>query len=128
MPRRWPPIRRRNGRVDEDSRPRLASSREDLSLTSPSTDNVLFFVDGNEDEHETSALEDSPRRSKTVQTVRFREQVQVIYTVAPPLRSTLESREAGTRPAWLFSYFLGCASASTLPAAEKTCACNLYRV
>ena len=82
---------RRNSRVDEDSRPRLASSREDLSLTSQSTNNVLFSVNGNEDEHETSALEDSPRRSKTVQTVRFREQVQVTVYVAPPLRSTLES-------------------------------------
>ena len=86
---------RRNGRVDEDSRPLLVSSREDLSLTSPSTDNVLFAIDGDDDEHETSALEEAgtPRRSKADQSVRFQEQVQVI---APPLRSTLESREAGT--------------------------------
>jgi sodium-coupled neutral amino acid transporter 11 len=84
---------RRNGRVDEDSRPLLVSSREDLSLTSPSTDNVLFAIDGDEDEQETSALEDTHPRSKADQTVRFQEHVQVI---APPLRSTLESREAGT--------------------------------
>ena len=86
---------RRNGRVDKDSRPLLVSSREDLSSTSPSTDNVLFAIDGDEDEHETSALEDTgtPRRGKADQSVRFQEQVQVI---APPLWSTLESREAGT--------------------------------
>jgi sodium-coupled neutral amino acid transporter 11 len=85
---------RRNGRVDEDSRPLLVSSHEDLSttLTSASTENVLFSVDGDEDEHETSALEDTHRRSKADHTVRFEEQVQVI---APPLRSTTESREAG---------------------------------
>jgi sodium-coupled neutral amino acid transporter 11 len=84
---------RRNGRVDEDSRPLLVSSREDLSLTSPSTESVLFAIDGDEDEQETSALEDTHRRSKADQTVRFQDHVQVI---APPLRSTLESREAGT--------------------------------
>ena len=84
---------RRNGRVDEDSRPLL--SREDLSTTltpSASTDNVLFSVDGDEDVLETSALEDTSRRSKADQTVRFEEQVHVI---PPPLRSTTESREAG---------------------------------
>ena len=117
---------RRNSRLDEDSRPRLASSREDLSLTSQSTNNVLFSVNGNEDEHETSALEDSPRRSKTVQTVRFREQVQAICSTAATVH--VGELKKQVRPAWLFSYFLGCASASTLPAAEKTFVCNLYRV
>jgi len=82
----------RNGRVDEDTRPLLVSSREDLSTTSVSEENVLFSVEGDEDEHETSALEDTHRRSKADQTVRFEEHVQVI---APPLRSTTESREAG---------------------------------
>jgi sodium-coupled neutral amino acid transporter 11 len=61
-------------------------------LTPASTENVLFSVEGDEDEHETSALEDTHRRSKADQTVRFEEQVQVI---APPLRSTAQSREAG---------------------------------
>jgi len=84
---------RRNGLVDEDSRPLLVSSHEDLSTTlkSASTKNVLFSVDGDEDEHETSALEDTHRRSKADHTVRFEEHVQVI---APSLRSTTESREA----------------------------------
>jgi hypothetical protein len=82
----------RNGRVDEDSRPLLVSSREDLSmtLTSTSEENVLFSVEGDDDE--TSALEDTHRRSKADQTVRFEEHVQFI---APSLRSTTESREAG---------------------------------
>lgn len=95
---------RRNGRVDEDSRPLLVNSREDLSttLTSASTGNVLFSVDGDEDEHETSALEGTPRRSKADQTVRFEEQVQVI---APPLRSTTESREAGMYCAVIIVFF-----------------------
>lgn len=83
---------RRNGRVDEDSRPLLVSSREDLSLRSTSSENVLFAIEGDEDEPETSALEDTHQRSKADQTVRFQEHVQVI---APPLRSTMESREAG---------------------------------
>lgn len=84
----------RNSRVDEDSRPLLVSSREDLSstLTSASAEHVLFSVDGDEDDHETSALEDTHRRSKADQTVRFEEEVHVI---APPLRSTTQSREAG---------------------------------
>ena len=84
----------RNSRVDEDSRPLLVSSREDLSttLTSASEENVLFSVEGDEDEHETSALEDTHRKSKADQTVRFEEQVQVI---APPLRFNTASREAG---------------------------------
>jgi sodium-coupled neutral amino acid transporter 11 len=85
---------RRNSRADEDSRPLLVSSREDLSttLTLASSENVLFSVEGDEDEHETSALEDTHRRSKADQTVRFEEHVQVI---APPLRSTPERREVG---------------------------------
>ena len=90
---------RRNSRVDEDSRPLPVSSREGLSLASPSTDNVLFVIDGDDDEHEASALEDTgtPRGSKADRTVHFQDQVQFI---APPLRCMLESREAGTvRPA-----------------------------
>ena len=87
---------RRYGRVNEDSR-HLVSSREDLSLMSSSTDNVLFSIDGDGGEQaaswEASALEDTQRRSKADQTVRFQEHVHVI---APPLWSTLKSREAGT--------------------------------
>ncbi len=55
---------RRNDRVDEDSRPLLVSSREDLSTTltpSASSDNVLFSIEGDQDEYETSALEDTSR-------------------------------------------------------------------
>jgi sodium-coupled neutral amino acid transporter 11 len=91
-----------------DSQPLLVSSREDLLSTraspspsaSSSTDNVLFAIDDDDaddnDEQETSALDGPPhpsRRGKADQAVRFQEHVQVI---APPLRSTLESREAGT--------------------------------
>ena len=123
---------RQNGRVDEDSRPLLVSSREDLSstLTSPSTENVLFSVDGDEDEHETSALEDTHRRSKADQTVRFEEHVQVI---APSLRSTTESREAGmygTR--YCYSYFFIRVARLSLfidvGQLLRGCVCNLYRI
>ena len=100
MPRRGG---RQNGRVDDevDSQPLLVSSREDLSTkaspsssASSSADNVLFAIDDDNDEQETSALDGPPhRRGKADQAVRFHEHVQVI---APPLRSNLESREAGT--------------------------------
>jgi sodium-coupled neutral amino acid transporter 11 len=100
---------RKNDRISDgvDSQPLLASSREDLSTSlstsasasSSSADNVLFAIDDNDDGLEVSALasEDTPhaRRTKADQSVRFQERVQVI---APPLRSTLESREAGTSP------------------------------
>jgi len=102
MPRRGG---RLNGRFNDeaDSQPLFVSSREDLSTrtsspASASADNVLFSVDDddNNDERETSALaaaqDDTLRRTKADQTVRFQEHVQVI---APSLRSTLESREAG---------------------------------
>ncbi len=102
MPRRGG---RLNGRFNDeaDSQPLFVSSREDLSTrtsspASASADNVLFSVDDdddNDDDNETSALaaqDDTLRRTKADQTVRFQEHVQVI---APSLRSTLESREAG---------------------------------
>jgi sodium-coupled neutral amino acid transporter 11 len=104
MPRRGG---RLNGRFNDeaDSQPLFVSSREDLSTrtsspASASADNVLFSVDDDDaddnDKHETSALaaaqDDTLRRAKADQTVRFQEHVQVI---APSLRSTLESREAG---------------------------------
>jgi len=103
MPRRGG---RQNGRVDDgvDSLPLLVSSREDPSTRASSSSsasssadnlNVLFAIDDDNDEQETSALDDGPshRRGKADQAVRFQEHVQVI---APSLRSTLESREAGT--------------------------------
>ena len=54
----------------------------------------MFAIDADESELESSALEDADtsRRSNAAwagQTIRFHKQVQV-------LRSTLESREAGT--------------------------------
>ena len=77
------------------------SSCEDLSTkaspsssASSSADNVLFTIDDDNDEQETSALDGPPhRRGRADQAVHFREHVRV---VAPPLRSNLESREAGT--------------------------------
>jgi solute carrier family 38 (sodium-coupled neutral amino acid transporter), member 11 len=119
MPRRGG---RQNGRINDevDSQPLLVSSREDLSTrsspsssqspsASSSTDNVLFAIDDDNDELETSALADTPRAQRTPkadQSVRFQDQVQVI---APSLRSTLESREAGTSPpvrGWLLTRWI----------------------
>ena len=95
---------RRNRRIDEDSRPILVSSREDLSLASPSTENVLFAIDGDDDEQEASALDDTGtrRKSMAVRAVRSQDQVQFI---TPPLRCMLESREAGTSCMAIFSIF-----------------------
>jgi hypothetical protein len=120
---------RRNGRVDEDSRPLLVSSHEDLSttLTPASTENVLFSVEGDEDEHETSALEDTHRRSKADQTVRFEEHVQVI---APPLRSTTQSREAGTYCTVIVIVFRVARLSPFIDVGRllRGCARNLYRI
>ncbi|KAI0256086.1 amino acid transporter [Lactifluus subvellereus] len=78
---------RQNGHVSGDNQPLLDSSREDLSTT---TDNVLFAID-DDDDQETSALEQTHPRGKEDHSVRFQDEVQVI---APSLRSTLQSREA----------------------------------
>jgi len=54
---------------------------------------ILFAIDDDNDEQETSALDGPPhRRGKADQAVRFHEHVQLI---APPLRSNLESWETG---------------------------------
>jgi len=122
---------RRNDHVDEDSRPLLVSSREDLSTTltpSASSDNVLFSIEGDQDEYETSALEDTPRRNKADQTVRFEEQVHVI---APPLRSTTESREAGMYYmviGFLFSGSRVCLCIVDVGQLLRGCSYNLYRI
>jgi solute carrier family 38 (sodium-coupled neutral amino acid transporter), member 11 len=79
---------RQNGHIDGDNQPLLDNSHEDLSTT---TNNVVFACD-DDDEQETSALEETHPRRKEDHSVRFQEEVQVI---APRLRSTLESREAG---------------------------------
>ncbi|KAI0049826.1 amino acid transporter [Auriscalpium vulgare] len=78
---------RQNGHAGEASTPLLSSSHEDV----PSTLNqdVLFTLD-DEDNGESSALAPPPSSGKE-HTVRFQEDVQVI---APPLRSTYDSREA----------------------------------
>ena len=121
---------RRNGRVDEDSRPLLVSSHEDLPTTltsASSTENVLFSVDGDEDEHETSALEDTHRRSKADHTVHFEEQVHVI---APPLRSTTESREAGMYGTVIVIVFRVARLSLFIDVGQllRGCARNLYRI
>lgn len=93
----------RSKRTHEDDpegfarQPLLNNSEEDLHHPAGSS-NVLFTAgdddDGDDDYVEASALDaqDSPP-PKTGHSVRFREEVQVI---APPLRSTTDSREAGT--------------------------------
>ena len=46
---------------------------EYLSLRSTSTDNIIFAIDGDEGEQETLGLEDTHRKSKADQTVRFQD-------------------------------------------------------
>jgi solute carrier family 38 (sodium-coupled neutral amino acid transporter), member 11 len=91
---------RQNGRVNGDSQPLLSQSREDLTTTTTTEDdNVLFSIE-DDDGLESSALVEDVRshhhddhpRNKADQAVRFQEEIQVI---APSLRSTSESREAG---------------------------------
>jgi hypothetical protein len=81
---------RQNGHVNGDNQPLLDSSREDLSTT---TDSVLFSID-DDDDQETSALEQTHPKGREDHSVHFQDEVQVI--ALPRLRSTLESREAGT--------------------------------
>ena len=79
---------RRNGQIRSDEQHLLQSSHGDED-----SENTLFAIEDDDDDlHETSALEDSHSRSKPDHSVRFQDQVQVI---APSLRSTIESREAG---------------------------------
>jgi solute carrier family 38 (sodium-coupled neutral amino acid transporter), member 11 len=77
-----------NGHVSGDNQPLLDGSREDQSIL---TDNVVFAIE-DDDDQETSALEEIRPGPKEDHSVRFQDEVQII---APRLRSTLESREAG---------------------------------
>lgn len=76
--------------------PLLNDSHEDLPLHANGHDQVLFSVQDDDDDDdlpETSALEaQTSPNSKSPKVVRFQEEVQV---VAPSLRSTASSREAG---------------------------------
>jgi sodium-coupled neutral amino acid transporter 11 len=79
---------RRNGQINGDGLPLLQDSHEHED-----SENTLFSIEEDDDDvPETSALEDPHPRSKPDHSVRFQDQVQVI---APSLRSTIESREAG---------------------------------
>ena len=79
----------RPNQINGDGLPLLQNSLEHEE----DSENTLFSIEDDDDDvPETSALEDSHPRSKPDHSVRFQDQVQVI---APPLRSTIESREAG---------------------------------
>ena len=82
---------RRNGQISGDGQPLLQDSHEH-------EDSDTLFAIEDEDVLETSALEDSHSRSKADHSVRFQDQVQVI---APSLRSTIQSREAGVSSAFV---------------------------
>lgn len=58
-------------------------------------DTVVFSVDDDDDDdglHESSAFADEHEHAHPKRSVRFQEEVRVI---GPPLRSTMQSREAG---------------------------------
>ncbi|KAH9176293.1 amino acid transporter [Lactarius sanguifluus] len=76
---------RQNGQTNGDDQPLLRSSHEHEHEDSEHT---LFAIENDDD---TSVLEDPHPRGKADHSVRFQDEVQLI---APPLRSTLESREA----------------------------------
>lgn len=86
-----PRTRDEEGGVNE---PLLNDSDEDLPARAK--DDVLFSVDdGSEDDHEDELLavaDENGHAEHGRPTVRFEESVQVI---APPLRSTFQSRETG---------------------------------
>lgn len=84
---------RRNGQISGDGQPLLQDSHEHED-----SDTLFAIEDEDEDVLETSALEDSHSRSKADHSVRFQDQVQVI---APSLRSTIQSREAGVSSAFV---------------------------
>ncbi|SRR6266404_2674736 len=87
---------RQNGQIAADGQPLLHISHEHED-----SENTLFAVqDDSDDVSETSALEEgSHPRGKADHSVRFQDEVQVI---APPLRSTFQSREAGVSTAFVF--------------------------
>lgn len=66
----------------ESSQPLLSSPQED--------ERVVFAIDEDEDEHLDPGLSSFVERPE--HSVRFEDEVQVI---GPPLRSTIQSREAG---------------------------------
>jgi solute carrier family 38 (sodium-coupled neutral amino acid transporter), member 11 len=76
--------RHQNAADGEARQPLLNDSQEN-----PADKRVVFAVDDSDDDEERSAI-DTPKKSS--RSVTFREDVQVI---GPPLRSTIESREAG---------------------------------
>jgi sodium-coupled neutral amino acid transporter 11 len=76
---------------DSESRePLLSGSHEGLVQDQ----NVIFAI---EDDEETNYVspEASPQQERQEHNVRFQEEVQVI---GPPLKSTVQSREAGEHP------------------------------
>lgn len=91
---------RQNGQINGDGLPLLQNSHEHEE----DSENTLFSIEDDDDDvPETSALGDSHPRSKPDHSVRFQDQVQVI---APPLRSTIESREAGASFTFVFVWSL----------------------
>ncbi|KAF9222527.1 amino acid transporter [Gyrodon lividus] len=76
----------------EASRPLLNGSQEDLEVARASEDSreLLFAVQDDQDLESNSVYSDS-HPCRVEHTVRFQEEVQVI---GPPLRSTVQSREA----------------------------------
>lgn len=94
--------RQENAGAAHDEQPLLNGSEEDLHH--PASGSVLFSVDDDDEDYaEISALDAQDAESpvpKSGHSVRFHEEVQVI---APPLRSTAESREIG---AYAFKYVI----------------------
>jgi len=75
----------------EASQPLLNGSHEDLTGGDPEDHAHLLFA-APDDEDSESQMGASVTSRRGEHTVRFREEVQVI---GPPLRSTIQSREAG---------------------------------
>ncbi|KAG1815946.1 amino acid transporter [Suillus subaureus] len=79
--------RAREAAADGEARqPLLNASHEDVSADS---NQLVFSVD--DEDSESSSAEPWPSARRTEHSVRFQEEVQVI---GPPLRSTIQSREA----------------------------------
>lgn len=86
-------------RADEAAEPLLNSSEENVTNNSDDDDDVLFSA---QDDDSLDGLDRETHRPNT-RTVRFEEDVEV-RIIAPSLRSTIQSREAGAlRPAFTFS-------------------------
>ncbi|KAH9948991.1 amino acid transporter [Amylocystis lapponica] len=84
--------RQRDQEHDGSARQPLLDHSDD-DLAAGDSDSVLFTVDDDEDIESSSLISvvDAEAQPKTGHSVRFQEDVQVI---GPPLRSTMESREA----------------------------------